>query len=161
MTILYVPRASLTGLPIFATCIPDFPPTMSRVASSRLVRTAGPLTASVRLNTPLTENQWQPGSCMTTVTAVGAVVLAAETRPAVRTTDLATSATANVSVLFMSRLLVRCFTHGRRRRLGRHPGFAAGRCGFTAAARARDGPRRQRPRLLARGSRARRPGSGG
>src|SRR5205823_8687646 len=123
MTILYIPRASVTGLPIFATCIPDFPPTMSRVASSRLVRTAGPLTASVRLNAPLTENEWQPGSCMTTVTAVGAVVLAAETGPAVRRTAPAASATANVSVRFMSRLLVRCFAHGRPRAGGRHQGL--------------------------------------
>src|SRR5256885_3250540 len=132
MTILYVPRASVTGLPIFAMCIPDFPPTMSRVASSRLVRTAGPLTASVRLNAPLTENEWQPGSCMTTVTAVGAVVLAAETGPAVRRTAPATSATANVSVRFMSDSLCGVSHMVGLGRVGGIRAYTAGWCGFPA-----------------------------
>src|SRR6476646_10150426 len=41
---------------------------MRSAASSRFRRATGPLTASVFRNVPAVENQWQPGSCIATVT---------------------------------------------------------------------------------------------
>src|SRR5437763_17100933 len=73
-------------LPTGARSVPEAP-VIFNVASSKFVSCAGPLTVSVRLKAPFTEHQWQPGSCMATVTGVRAAACfrAAEAWPAATT----------------------------------------------------------------------------
>src|SRR5690349_3906004 len=69
MRIVYRPRPRLTRLPTLAWSVRPWPLT-SRAASSKFERTTGPRTASLVLKPRPTANQWQPGSRMTTRTAV-------------------------------------------------------------------------------------------